>query len=107
MARPDFAVCREATHGVLRRQLNRLARRTPGYRKSLAMRVDSLALVWLKRGLNSPHRPVLGIPPFPFINAPLLPLSVPFPAPHPLLKPPETASPANPPATGPPPGAWG
>ena len=50
MARPDFAVCREASPGVLRRQLNRLARRTQGYRKSPAMLVDSLALVWLNRG---------------------------------------------------------
>ena len=40
----------EATHEVLRRKLNRLARRTPGYSKSLAMLVDSLALVWLKPG---------------------------------------------------------
>ena len=40
----------EATHGVLRRKLNRLARRTQGYSKSLAMLVDSLALVWLKQG---------------------------------------------------------
>ena len=39
-----------ATYGVLRRKLNRLARRPPGYRKSLAMLVDSLALVWLERG---------------------------------------------------------
>ena len=38
-----------ATHGALRRKLNRLARRTQGYSKSLAMLVDSLALVWLKR----------------------------------------------------------
>ena len=36
--------------GVLRRKMNRLARRTQGYRKSLAMLVDSLALVGLKRG---------------------------------------------------------
>ena len=40
----------EATHEVLRRKLNRLARRTQGYSKSLAMLVDSLALVWLKQG---------------------------------------------------------
>ena len=40
----------EATHEVLRRKLNRLARRTQGYGKSLAMLVDSLALVWLKQG---------------------------------------------------------
>ena len=40
----------KATHGVLRRKLNRLARRTQGYSKSLAMLVDSLALVWLKPG---------------------------------------------------------
>ena len=40
----------EATHEVLRRKLNRLARRTQGYSKSLAMLVDSLALVWLKPG---------------------------------------------------------
>ena len=38
------------TYGVLRRKLNRLARRTQGYSKNLAMLVDSLALVWLKRG---------------------------------------------------------
>ena len=47
----------EATHGVLRRKLNRLAMRTPGYRKSLAMQVDSLALVWLKRGWIHPTGP--------------------------------------------------
>lgn len=35
----------EATHEVLRRKLNRLRRRTQGYSKSLAMLVDSLALV--------------------------------------------------------------
>ena len=40
----------EATYEVLRRKLNRLARRTQGYSKSLAMLVDSLALVWLKQG---------------------------------------------------------
>ncbi len=40
----------EATHEVLRRKLNRLVRRTQGYSKSLAMLVDSLALVWLKQG---------------------------------------------------------
>lgn len=39
-----------APHAVLRRKLNRLARRTPGCSKSLAMLVDSLALVWLKPG---------------------------------------------------------
>ena len=39
-----------APHGVPRRKLNRLARRTQGYSKSLAMLVDSLALVWRNRG---------------------------------------------------------
>ena len=41
---------KEGLHGVLWRKLNRLARRTQGYRKSLAMLMDSLALVWLNRG---------------------------------------------------------
>ena len=39
-----------ATHGARRRKLNRLARRPQGYRKSLAILVDSLALAGLKRG---------------------------------------------------------
>ena len=47
----------EATHGVLRRKLNRLARRTQGYSKSLALLVDSLAMVWLKPGWIQNARP--------------------------------------------------
>ena len=39
-----------APHGALRRKLNGLALRPQGYRKSLAILVDSPALAGLKRG---------------------------------------------------------
>ena len=40
----------EGLHSVLRGKLNRLARKTKGYSKSLEMLTGSLALVWLRQG---------------------------------------------------------
>ena len=41
----------EGLHSVLRGKLNRLARRTKGYSKSVQMLVGSLAMVWLRERL--------------------------------------------------------
>ena len=40
----------EATHGVLRRKLNRLARKAKGYTKVKEMLISSRALLWLRQG---------------------------------------------------------
>ncbi len=41
----------EGLHSALRGKLNRLARRTKGYSKSVEMLCGSLAMVWLREGL--------------------------------------------------------
>ena len=38
----------EGLHSVLMGKLNRLARRTKGYRKSVEMLIGSLAMLWLR-----------------------------------------------------------